>query len=180
MTFPVFASGDVLNASDMNAVGKWLVASGSVGTSTTRIIDNVFSSTYENYHIVFSNMAQAGTTNSIQWRTGGATNSTSNYAHGRSFIDTASMAWQAGSSGTTSFALADTTATVSYSFEILLLQPFATALTHAWFRQTSNNVTPASWVGFHIFKATTSFDGMILTTGGNMSSGTYRIYGLRN
>lgn len=52
MTYPVFASGDVLNASDMNAVGLWLVKTFTVTTTaTTQDITSCFSSTYSNYRI---------------------------------------------------------------------------------------------------------------------------------
>jgi hypothetical protein len=180
MTFPVFASGDVLNASDMNAVGGWLLSSGSMGTSTTKAVDNVFSSSYDNYYIIISGLKQAGTSNSLQWRTGGATNSTSNYVHARSYQDTSAMAWEAGSTGTTSLPLGATIATVDYSFEMLVTTPFAANQTQGWYRQLANNTIPVSWFGWNIFKATTSFDGFIFTTGGNMSAGTYRVYGLRN
>jgi len=37
MTFPVFASGDVLNASDMNGVGLWLVKTQAVGSGVASV-----------------------------------------------------------------------------------------------------------------------------------------------
>jgi hypothetical protein len=179
-TPPVFTAGAVLTAAQMNAIGGWLLSSGSMGTSTTKTVDNVFTSDYDNYYIIIQGLKQAGTTNSLQWRTGGATNTTSNYAYGRSYQDTSAMAWEAGSTGTTSLPLGSTVATVDYSFEMLVTTPFATNQTQGWFRQVSNNTTPVAWFGWNIFKATTSFDGFIFTTGGNMSAGTYRVYGLRN
>ena len=53
MAFPTFASGDVLNASDMNAVGLWLVKTQTVGTGVSSVtVTGAFSSTYDNYLIV--------------------------------------------------------------------------------------------------------------------------------
>jgi hypothetical protein len=54
MTFPVFASGDVLNASDMNGVGLWLVKTQTIATSpapSSVVVSGAFSSDYENYLI---------------------------------------------------------------------------------------------------------------------------------
>lgn len=56
MGFPSFASGDVLTATDMNAVGLWRIAQYSfTGQSFVDFtMSNVFSSTYENYRIVYT------------------------------------------------------------------------------------------------------------------------------
>lgn len=52
MTYPVFASGDVLNASDMNAVGLWLVKSQTIGSAVSSVqVTGAFSSDYDNYLI---------------------------------------------------------------------------------------------------------------------------------
>lgn len=55
MSFPVFASGDVLNASDMNAVGLWLVKSQTVGNNVASVtVTDAFSADYDNYLITLS------------------------------------------------------------------------------------------------------------------------------
>ena len=60
MTFPVFASGDVLLASDMNAVGMWLVKTQTIGTGVTSVtVTNAFSSTYDNYRVIVSGGASS-------------------------------------------------------------------------------------------------------------------------
>lgn len=54
MTFPVFATGDVLPASDMNAIGLWLVKSQTVGTGVTSVtVTDAFSADYDNYRIIY-------------------------------------------------------------------------------------------------------------------------------
>ena len=61
MTFPVFASGDVLNASDMNAVGLWLVKTQTIGSAVSSVsVTNAFSSNYENYYITVSGGVASG------------------------------------------------------------------------------------------------------------------------
>lgn len=58
MTFPVFASGDVLNASDMNAVGLWLVKTQTIGSAVSSVqVTGAFSSDYENYLITINSGA---------------------------------------------------------------------------------------------------------------------------
>jgi hypothetical protein len=50
MTYPVFASGDVLNAADMNGVGLWKVASGSLSSAVNFV--GCFSANYTNYKMI--------------------------------------------------------------------------------------------------------------------------------
>ena len=52
MSYPVFASGDVLNASDMNGVGLWLVKTQTIGTGVSSVtVTGAFSADYDNYVI---------------------------------------------------------------------------------------------------------------------------------
>jgi len=61
MTFPVFASGDVLQASDMNAVGMWLVKTQTIGSGVTSVaVTSAFSSDYDTYKIIVSGGVAAG------------------------------------------------------------------------------------------------------------------------
>ncbi len=55
MSYPVFATGDVLNASDMNAVGLWLVKSQTIGTGVSSVtVTGAFSANYDRYKITVS------------------------------------------------------------------------------------------------------------------------------
>ena len=55
MTFPSFSAGEVLRAQDMNAVGRWLVKTVTVGSAVTTVpVTDAFSTEYDNYEIVFS------------------------------------------------------------------------------------------------------------------------------
>ena len=68
MTYPVFASGDVLNASDMNAVGLWKVGSGTLSLTTTATnVTGVFSSNYKQYRLLLNTTARS-TTNRVDLR----------------------------------------------------------------------------------------------------------------
>ena len=67
MTYPVFASGDVLNASDMNGVGLWLVKSQTVGAGVASVaITSCFNSDFRNYRVTFEGGTQSVNDNAIQ------------------------------------------------------------------------------------------------------------------
>jgi len=55
MTVPVFTTGEVLTAANMNQVGLWLISSGTISNATSQNFDDVFSSSYANYRIVVNN-----------------------------------------------------------------------------------------------------------------------------
>jgi hypothetical protein len=83
MTYPVFASGDVLNASDMNAVGLWKVATATfTGTSSTIAIDNCFTTNYTNYRIMVDNMTATAAVINLKLRSSGTPNSANYYQGG--------------------------------------------------------------------------------------------------
>ena len=63
MSFPVFASGDVLNASDMNGVGLWLVKSQAVGSGVSSVaVTGAFSTNYDNYLVTWQGGTMSGDT----------------------------------------------------------------------------------------------------------------------
>jgi hypothetical protein len=84
MTFPNFVAGEVLRAQDMNAVGLWKVASGTLTITTTPTnIAGVFSSEYKNYRVI-CRVTSRSTSNRLDMRfiTGVTPNTTSNFAGG--------------------------------------------------------------------------------------------------
>lgn len=73
MSYPVFASGDVLNASDMNAVGLWLVKSQAVGSGVSSVeVTGAFSADYQNYKIVYTG-GSASSTGALNFKLGSST-----------------------------------------------------------------------------------------------------------
>jgi hypothetical protein len=53
MTYPTFNNGDVLPASDLNAIGLWLVKQQTIGNGVASVVvPNAFSSQYDNYKII--------------------------------------------------------------------------------------------------------------------------------
>jgi hypothetical protein len=60
MTYPTFNNGDVLPASDLNAIGLWLVKSQTVGTGVSSVtVTGAFSADYDNYKIIYTNGVQS-------------------------------------------------------------------------------------------------------------------------
>lgn len=54
-TPPVYADGEILYASSMNAIGMWLVKTQSVGSNVTSVtVNSAFSANYDNYLILYS------------------------------------------------------------------------------------------------------------------------------
>lgn len=86
MSFPVFASGDVLNASDMNAVGLWLVKTQTVGTGVTSVtVTNAFSSNYDNYLIQYVGGTLSAASDMAFYF--GATPPANGYSLGQNFVN---------------------------------------------------------------------------------------------
>jgi hypothetical protein len=66
MSYPSFTAGEVLNASDMNAVGLWRVGGGALSGSSTNFA-GVFTSDYTNYRIVIDSL-NVNSTSDIYFR----------------------------------------------------------------------------------------------------------------
>jgi hypothetical protein len=83
MTYPSFNPGDILFASDQNAVGLWKVASTTATSGTVINVEDCFSSTYDNYRIVISNYkTSAGAGIDFQLLNGSTPTTTGYYASG--------------------------------------------------------------------------------------------------
>jgi len=61
MTYPVFTNGTVLPASDLNAIGLWLVKSQTIGAGVSSVtVTGAFSSDYDNYRVVIASPDASG------------------------------------------------------------------------------------------------------------------------
>jgi hypothetical protein len=66
MSFPSFATGEVLTAADMNAVGMWRVGGGALSGSATNFV-GCFTSEYTDYRIVLDSLSVSATAD-IYWQ----------------------------------------------------------------------------------------------------------------
>jgi len=182
MTYPVFASGDVLNAADMNAVGMWLVKSQTVGTGvSTQNITSCFNADYDNYLVTVNGITSTGGNGgTINYKLLSGTTPTTSGFFGNIFYIAA------GGGGGLSNAPANNQASAEFcsittsglnSGQMFVQAPFLTQQTHTQGGSTDNN-----WFRINSFAhtANTSYDGLqIFPSAGTISGGTIRVYGMK-
>ena len=88
MTFPTFTNGQVLPASDLNAIGLWLTGSVTLTGQTTALINNVFTADYSNYLLLWDVRTSSGSAAMrIQLALNGTPNATaSSYVLGGRYV----------------------------------------------------------------------------------------------
>ena len=178
MTFPVFASGDVLNASDMNAVGLWLVKSQTVGSGVSSVtVSSAFSADYDNYRIIYSGGTQSG--NGAIYIQYGA--STTGY-YGFLVYGTASGGSVVGATDNNNIRNnwigGGSTSNQSHA-SVDVFGPYATAHTKTRNGQYQQNDGYGTYNGEH--RVATSYTAFTLgIDSGTISGGTIRVYGYRN
>lgn len=182
-TPPTFTTGAVLTAAQMNQLGLFLVKTTTVAAATEIIMDDVYSSDYDNYRVVFR--ATAGSTTQVlyyQNRVSGSnaatnyetahigyrpTNAASNVAS--SIVGT--TFWFVVGNGTTTFANAtfDVLAPNKAAPTGFLGSGFGVDGTSTYGNHLSGQHTTATaYTGFRLYASTGTF------------SGTCRVYGYRN
>lgn len=180
MTYPVFASGDVLNASDMNAVGLWLIKTQSIGTAVSSVtVTGAFSSDYENYKIIINSGVSSATDADIRMTLGST--ATGYYAAG--FYTGGSWGAVVTAQRQTNAAywanVAGSTSTLSGDIE--LRSPNLAKVTEMFSRTNSASTSGYTnyWAGY--LNDTTQYTAFTLTLGsGTITGGTIRVYGYRN
>jgi len=177
----VGSNGQVLTADSSTATGlKWAAASGgltlistvSMSAVSSQSLNDVFSSTYDNYRVLINATTLTGTL-TMRYRVSGADNSTSNYKmdlYGTALWTDSSYSGYR-ESGATNFNNLGESSPCSISLDIF--NPFASQKTFLH-GQTSQNDRGRSYQG--IFDATTSFTGFTLLPGTNIT-GTVSVYG---
>jgi len=179
----VGANGTTLVADSAEATGlKWATPTSSSGLtliSTTTMsavasqsINDVFSTTYDNYRILINATTLTGTL-TMRFRVSGSDNTTSNYKmdlYGTSLWTSSTYAGYQ-ESGSTNFNNLGEASPSSISLDVL--NPFATQKTFLH-GQTSQNDRGRAYQG--IFDATTSFTGFSLIPATNIT-GNVSVYG---
>ena len=182
MSFPVFASGDVLNASDMNGVGLWLVKSQTVGTGVSSVtVTNAFSADYDSYRIVYTGFTGSASGGVLYMRcvTSGGSDNASNWKGNTFFVFTGATGGL-NNANTTSGANSEIAGigpkVSSAVFEVT--GPFLAQNTQVSFSSAED----VYWrTGASILDNNTSYTGMkILPATGTLTGGTIRVYGYRN
>ena len=180
MSFPTFASGDVLTATDMNGVGLWLVKTQTVGTGVSSVVvANAFSADFDNYKITYTGgvgsgfqditMVLGATTSNYYWVDLGVSfvNGT---VSGASSNAISNAYWRVGKLETSGAIV-----------NMDIINPFKTLRTF-YNSAGSFAVSTGSFVtsGGYLNNAT-SYTGFTLNPiGTTLTGGTVRVYGYRN
>jgi hypothetical protein len=189
----VGANGSVLIADSAESTGlKWgtpiagalvYVGATTFSSAASTSIDNVFSSTYQNY-LVMLNIHTGNGALTMNFRAGGSDNTTANYSFYNDYMAFGTT-WSRSiinSTGNTSMTLNQGMISSNLSIPFTIMDPQAaqkTAVTSpmvAYNYSTTANYTSLN-TGF--FNATTQFDGIKFSAGTNMT-GTLKIYGIAN
>jgi len=175
MSFPSFASGEVLTAADMNAVGLWLVKTQTIGTGVTSVtVSGAFSATYNNYKILID--GGSASTNANLILTLGS--KTSNYRSNLIYSSWTTNIQAIGSTTATGMIYAGNISPSGQFLNVELISPFLSTNTFSTGHWSSSNDTGVSQMQTN---DTTSYTAFTLTCGaGNMTGGTIRVYGYRN
>lgn len=176
MPYPAFNSGETLLASDMNAVGAWLIKSTTIGTGVSSVeMTSAFSSSYDNYLIVMRYVVSSAANPGL-YVTLGAT--ATNY-----YGVTAYWAYDASGDGT-----AKRNNGTEWNWGYF----GANNTSGVWYLINPNNANRTSYTGTFagdLYNGTSS--GMLANntqftsikfapSTGTLTGGTIRIYGLRN
>ena len=186
MTYPSFSSGDILTAADMNGVGLWKIATVSL-SGVTNNIDNVFSSSYDNYRIVISGLNNATTTTRtvvLRFRTT-TTDTSANYIQTERFIYPLNNGADGASVGNTSAKLLvlSSWSTGGAGVSLDVYNPNKVAATGYVGQAFSYQSDVATWVARHIaggINVSTAYTGFSIIGATDNLSGTVRVYGYRD
>lgn len=178
MSFPVFASGDVLNASDMNAVGLWLVKSQTVGSGVSSVtVTGAFSANYDQYLITLSGCTASSAT-AIALRLGA---STTGYYGVLVFTNTTvpSPTAAADNNGATFTFVGGAESGQNAHVSVNLFDPFQSVYTKCRNGSYQNGNNYGVYNGEH--RVSSSYTDFTLIPGaGTLTGGTIRVYGYRN
>jgi hypothetical protein len=177
MSYPTFASGDVLLASDMNAVGLWLVKTQTIGSAVSSVqVTGAFSSTYDHYLITVGG-GTSSTGSNARLKIGTATTQYySNLIY--STYAAAAPAAVAQSNINAYFDWMGHFSSSTLSFYVIVRNPNLAKYTHV--NGTFDNGTDVGNSIGVLKDSTQHTEFTISPASGTLTGGTIRVYGYRN
>ena len=175
MTYPVFTAGDVLRATDMNALGLWLVKTQTIGTGVaSQQVTGAFSADYDDYLITVS--GGTASTNTVLAMYFGAvtTGYRWNFMYG-SFNNTGAVA---GTLNNASILYVGTVATNGITAAITVNSPFLSKPTAVLGSGGSPGVFSGVVQGYEP-NATSFTSFFLLPSTGTLTGGTINVYGYK-
>lgn len=182
MPVPVFTAGETLDASEMNAVGLWLVKSSNFTTASTCPMESVFSSNYLNYLVKITMTGSANSNSSLVFYTGTNTEYTAaNYfRYGAYYGSGAWTNFQAASLTSLFVNNHSSTAANISSSDLSIFAPnnssFRTNLRNDSWESSSGLVIRTE----NVIDTTTAFTGFVLKPTSGTLTGRIRVYGYRD
>jgi hypothetical protein len=175
MTYPSFVAGEVLRATDVNAIGCWLVKSQLVGAGVSSVaVTGAFSSDYDVYKVVYDGgTCSAFTTIAMQL---GA--SVTGYNMSLPYV-TYGAAAPAGTSvlNASSFSLMGAGDTNYAGVDVDVLSPNLARFTRVQGAYIANSES-GSYTGIH--KVATAYTGFtLIATGGTLVGGNISVFGYK-
>jgi hypothetical protein len=185
MTYPSFSAGEILRATDMNAVGLWLVKGQTIGTGvSSQVITSCFNSVYDAYRVVVSNMTMSNTTagSFIYAKMHDGTNPASsayNYAIPRVDLANGAVSATYGRSQTTGVVIGSGTGD-KFGVAFDVINPFIASHTIFGGLTISNDTNGYAGIGSGMHQASTSYTSLqIIPSTGTITGGTIIVYGYK-
>ena len=165
--------------------GLTQVANASFTSATSASLNNVFTTAFDNYRLIFSfSKASESSAPTMRFRTGGTDNSSANYwSAGRRVISWAGASTDEFFTGQTNAVITNTN-TVSSSNRFLVMDIINPALAEntyytlsSWYVDAGGSYGTFLYTGMH--RASTVFDGISFNLV-NAGTGVMKVYGYRN
>jgi hypothetical protein len=175
MTYPTFTNGTVLPASDLNAIGLWLVKTQTVGTGVSSVtVTGAFSADYENYKIIY-NGGVGSLVHNMKIQLGSAT--TSYYGFGTYGVYSGATVFGVNDNNAATFRYVGGGDSSGTSLSAELRSPYLSAATYI-----SADLNTGTSFGYYAgrYFPTTSFTAFTMSPdSGTLTGGTISVYGYR-